>query len=183
MRFGVVALLLGGCVVGGGEGSWVFDGATGLRIELASGEVSVTPSEDGALRLAFDGGGIGQAARPEVGQEGGEVELLASDGLGGGEVDARVPPGIPIEVLLDSGEIAVELVAPADVFLCVATGSVDLVVPAGAYRLDLDVGVGSVAEEIVHDPDAEHAIALCAGAGDVTVRTADDAGEPPTRDR
>lgn len=170
MRYGLWAVLLGGCAIGGGEGSWVFDDASALRVELASGEVVVGPSEDGAVRLAFDGGGIGQAARPEVGQgSDGAVELLASDGLGGGDVEAQVPGGLPITVLLDQGDIEVELEEPADVFLCVGAGSVELVVPPGAYRLDLDVGVGSVSDEIVHDPDAEHALTLCSGAGDVSV--------------
>lgn len=175
MRQAWWTVFLVGCVVGGGDRSWVFDGATALHVELASGSIVVTPSMDDRLRLAFDGGGVGQPARPVVDQlDDGTVTLLASDGIGGGDVDARVPAGIPIEAELDQGDISVTLEAPADVFLCVAAGSVDLVVPPGDYRLDLDVGAGSISAGVVESEGADHLLSVCAGAGDVTVRTPDD---------
>ncbi|MCA9493830.1 MAG: hypothetical protein KC656_10520 [Myxococcales bacterium] len=167
-----LSVLLGGCVIGGGERSWVFDGATGLRVELASGSILVGPSMDDQLRLAFDGGGVGQPAHPDAVQASdGFVSLLASDGLGGGDVDARVPGGIPIEAFLDQGDITVELAEPADVVLCVAAGSVTLVVPPGRYDLDLDIGAGSISQGVVDDPSAPYRLSVCAGAGDLSVST------------
>jgi len=163
-----------GCVVGGGQQSYEFHDLSGITIELGNGEVMVDGSHDAccATELTLDLGGVGsRTARGDV--EVGDDGWLMVDArglLGGGEIDARVPAGLPVEVLVERGEAQIELDAPADVYACVAAGEVYIEVPEGAYDLDLGGGAGQVSTEgVVHDPDAPHRIGACVGAGEVSV--------------
>jgi hypothetical protein len=166
----VLALLLSACVVGGGERSWLFEDATALSVALGSGEVTVVSSPDAAAVVAWDGGGVGQAANPDVWQDGGCVFVDAKGGLGGGELEVEVPAGASVTAHLSRGEITITLDAPADIDACVGAGEITIEVPPGAYALDLQMGAGEISSDITHDAGAEHVIRACAGAGEVTVR-------------
>jgi len=167
-------LLATGCVVGGGEQTYRYDGLTGITIELGSGEVEVLGQPDGCCEteVNLDLGGVGQkAARGdlEVGPDG-WLTVDAKGLLGGGDILAFVPAGLPVEVLVDRGDVLVALERPADVHACAAAGEVTIEVPEGAYDLDLRGGAGEVSTEgVVHDPSAVHTIVGCVGAGELSV--------------
>jgi hypothetical protein len=173
--FGMTALMsLAGCWVGGGEGDWTFDGASSLEIDLGSGDVIVGSSGDEATWVGWDGGGVGKAARPDVFQDAsGAVIVDARTLLGGGDIEALVPSALPIDVLVDRGSASIELADPANVTVCVGAGDVSIGIPPGNYRLDLDLGAGSISSDIVHSDGAPYSIDVCAGAGSIDVHTYD----------
>jgi hypothetical protein len=174
MRFTIlVAAGAGGCLVGGGEVTETFTGATALSIELASGSVTVDSSGDDTLTVSWDGGGVGKAAAsPTIAQDGdGVVTVEARGQLGGGDIGAKVPAGVPVAVLLDRGDVTVRLSAPADLDLCVGAGSVSVQVPDDVdYDLDLAVGAGSVTLGIPDVDGADFVISVCEGAGSIEVQ-------------
>ncbi|MEQ1564667.1 MAG: hypothetical protein ABMA64_03430 [Myxococcota bacterium] len=169
-----IGLWLAGCVVGGGESSWTFQGATSMTASLANGDLRVWSSGGPETLVTYDGGGVGRAALPDVWQDSdGSVHADGGGQLGGGDLDVWVSDGIPVAGFLDRGDLSVELTAPADIEACVGAGSVSIGVPAGAYALEIDAGVGSVDLEIVDDPSAAHTIHVCVGAGDIDVHVYD----------
>ncbi len=164
-----LTLLTSGCVIGGGETYWEFQSPEAVSVRIGSGEVSVRSVDDDVVRIWWEGGGVGDNARPEVERADNGVVFIDADGgfLGGGDVRVGLPAGVGIEAIVDRGEVDVGLQAPSDVAACVAAGEVSIGVPAGGYRLDLDVGAGELSTEMFHDPDAPYEIAACVGAGEV----------------
>ncbi len=171
----VVLAFAPGCVVGGGTQVHRYDDLEGIAIELGSGDVAVWGEADRAseTEVLLDLGGIGQdTARGTLTlQPNGWLHVDARGGpLGGGDIEAWVPAGLPVEVLVERGDVDVVQERPADVNACAAAGSVHIEVPAGGYRLDLDGGAGSIESSGVWDePGAKHVITACFGAGDVEV--------------
>lgn len=167
-----VGLGAAGCVVGGGEVTETFTGATALSISLASGSVTVDSSPDDALVVGWDGGGVGKAANPDIAQDAdGVVTVEARGQLGGGDVTASLPAGVPLSVLLDRGDVTVTLAAPSDLDLCVGAGSVTVAVPDDVdWDLDLAMGAGGITLGIPDVDGAEHTITVCEGAGSVDVQ-------------
>jgi len=168
------ASLAAGCVVGGGEQTHNYRDLAGVSIHLGNGEVEVVSDRDRCCEteLHLDLGGVGaRTARGDVSVDrDGWLTVDARGLLGGGDIEVRLPPGVPVEVLVERGDALVQLDAPADVYGCVAAGSVTIEVPEGGYRLDLAGGAGAVSVDGVwHDPDAVHTIGACVGAGDVEV--------------
>jgi hypothetical protein len=157
-----------GCVVGGSEGTHEFASASSLSMALGNGEALIVSSPDASLRVHYDGGGIGRAARPEIEQdEAGGVWVDGGGPLGGGELEIEVPAGIPVTAEVDSGELTIELSAPADIDACVGAGELSIGVPAGSYDLQIQAGAGEVELGLVNDPNAEYSIRACAGAGEI----------------
>lgn len=71
-----------------------------------------------------------------------------------------------------SGNISIGLDAiPRDVSLAAGSGNVGLTVPRARYRLDLRTKSGNVdVDGLSNDPDADNAIAINAGSGNIRVR-------------
>jgi DUF4097 and DUF4098 domain-containing protein YvlB len=100
-----------------------------------------------------------------------------------------VPAGIPIEIRtttgtvaatdLDvpefdvqsrTGEVSASFVrAPDRIAIAVATGSIDVTVPAGDYRFTASTSTGDVRSDIQDDPTATRSVQLTNGTGDITV--------------
>ena len=89
--------------------------------------------------------------------------------LSGGDFVLWVPEGVRVAAFVDRGSVSGELESPTDIRTCVAAGDIELMVPEGAYDLDLDAGIGdvTVGDGIRNDPDAEHSIEACVAAGHV----------------
>lgn len=164
---GVLALGLSGCVFGGSEEVlWDFDDVTAIDVTLKSGGITIWNADDDQLAIDYDGGGIG-GAPPEVFQTDGTVVVDGRGGLAGGNLELAVPAGVPITAILDRGDMAILLDAPADIDACVAAGELSIGVPPGAYDIEVEAGAGRISVELEHDENAEHFIRACAGAGEI----------------
>jgi len=170
-----VVALAPACVIGGGEQTHRFEDLEGIFIELGSGDVDVWGEEgrERTTEVQLDLGGIGRdTARGTltVGADG-WLHVDARGGpFGGGDIEARVPAGLPVEVIVARGDIDIVADRGADLYACAAAGSVYLEVPGGGYQLDLDGGAGAIdTHGVWHDAGAEHTIHGCFGAGDVEV--------------
>lgn len=98
----------------------------------------------------------------------GDLELET----GSGEVTARGVDAIEAAVTARSGDVVLSFARrPFDVDVEVSSGDIEVVVPAGAYRIEAETRAGDVLLRGVRDnPDAPGRIRLDTTAGDVTVR-------------
>ncbi|MFF3856811.1 DUF4097 domain-containing protein [Micromonospora sp. NPDC002575] len=140
-----------------GSGNVVLSRVGEVDVRLGSGNLELTRAT-GPVRAETDSGNV------EVDDVRGPATLRAGSGdvTGsrlGGQVDAET----------DSGDVTVELAAPASVRAHTANGDVQLVVPAGRYRVRSDVGSGEAELGIVPDPGASLLLDVAAGSGNVTV--------------
>lgn len=167
----LLPLLAAGCLieVGGGSTQWDFEDATALEIRLSSGDVTITSTSGPDVEVYWEGGGVGDNARPEVSTDRfGRVRVDANGGLlGGGSIEVALPAGIDVDVQVERGAIDAHLDAPTNIFACTGAGSITLGVAPGPYELDLGVGVGVIDSDVWHEPGAPYTIEVCLGAGDV----------------
>ncbi|MBB5824875.1 DUF4097 family beta strand repeat-containing protein [Micromonospora carbonacea] len=140
-----------------GSGNVVLSRVGVVDVRLGSGNLEITRAT-GPVRAETDSGNV------EVDDVRGPATLRAGSGnvTGsrlGGQVDAET----------DSGDVTVELSAPASVRAHAGSGDVQVVVPAGRYRVRSDVGTGETELGIVDDPGAPLLLDLAADSGDVAV--------------
>lgn len=178
LPFAPFALLLCvACQVGGGEKSlsWSAEGVGIVDVTLSSGEINVLPGTTDEIYILWEGGGISSQPIFEVTQDGPRLYIDADCGFTcGGELTVELPHALPLELALDSGEANVELTERSSVSACVAAGEVNLLVPSGAYQLDLDAGAGSIdTEGVFHDATAKDQLRACVAAGEINVTGAD----------
>lgn len=171
MRWIWLAVLGGGCVVGGGERSFTAPDVEVVRLRLSGGEIAVQGTDRTDVYVEWDGGGFGRNAQPDIYEQEGELMVDAAGGLlGGGDIWVEVPAGVHIDATVERGEVDIHLLERASVDACVAAGEVTVGVPRGAYRLELAGGVGELSSSgIIDDPDAPYRISVCVGAGEATV--------------
>ncbi|MCK6507805.1 hypothetical protein L6R53_31310 [Myxococcota bacterium] len=169
----LAAALLPACHIGGGDRSWSFpDQVDGVDVRLSNGSITALPAPDGIVRIDWSGGGLGnQKIHPDPVVTDGVVWLDALCGATcGGDITVWLPPGVDFSAQLDKGDVAVELPARADLRACAAMGSVWLEVPAGAWDLQVDVGVGELwVEGVNHDPTSPERIEACVATGDLEI--------------
>ncbi len=163
-----------GCIVevGGGEREWRFVDPVAVEAEVSNGDIQVVSSRNDELIARWDGGGLGDNARPDVDElADGSVRIDADGGVaGGGSLELEVPDGTVLDLTVDRGSIEVTLDAPTSIFACAGAGYVGLTVPPGPYRLQLGAGVGVIDSTIVDDPTAPYTLEVCVGAGEVELR-------------
>ena len=165
-----MALVWSACVVGGGSTTWEFVQPDSLTVLVASGDIDVRSSPDDLMIVDWEGGGVGDNARPDVSDVRGDVVIDANGGIaGGGSVMAEVPDGTTLNLEVARGSIDVELEAPANITACVAAGSVRLVLPPGPYEMDLNVAAGVIGQEVFHEEGAPYRLSACAAAGEIRV--------------
>lgn len=169
----LVAAILPGCHAGGGDRSWTFpDPVEGVDVRLSNGSIEALPAMDGRVRIDWSGGGLGNRnIRPEPVVTDGVVWLDAMCGATcGGDITVWLPPGVDFSGQVDRGDVSVELPDRADLRACAAMGSVWLEVPAGAWDLRLDVGIGELwVDGVNHDPTSPEVIEACVATGDLEV--------------
>ncbi|MCM0674691.1 DUF4097 domain-containing protein [Micromonospora phytophila] len=128
-----------------------------VELRLGSGNIRVVGAS-GPVRAETGSGNI------EVDDVAAPVTLRASSGditarRLGGEVDAEA----------SSGNVTVELTKPASARAHASSGNVQLVVPAGRYRVRSSTGAGDTKLGIADDPTASLVIDVAADSGDLTV--------------
>ena len=91
---------------------------------------------------------------------------------GGGDVRAHALEGGRARVDSRRGDVTLAFSKPpSEVAVDASSGSVEVLVPAGSYRIDATTRAGEVRlVRIRHDPRAERSIVVETSAGDVTVR-------------
>jgi hypothetical protein len=166
-------LLLGGCIVGGGDQDWAFDAAdvTEVSVELSSGDVHIEPGDGEEIEVSWSGGGVSLDAMPTVEVIDGLLVVDADCGLAcGGDLRVTLPAGVPTFARLERGDLHIEQDEGVDIDACVGAGDLHIYVPEGGYCLDLDAGAGSVdMDGIWQDEQAKGFISACVGAGDLQV--------------
>lgn len=170
----VLLPLLGACHIGGGEQVWDFPGqeVEGIDLAVVNGSIDAWPAEDGVLRVAWSGGGVGNHnLRPEPVLQDGVIVIDARCGEAcGGDFEVWLPEGMDLSAQVDKGDVTVELPGRADLRACVSIGAVTLTVPAGGWDLDLGVGVGSLdVQGVTDDPESPYRIEACTGIGDLSL--------------
>ena len=168
-----VAMLASGCLiqVGGGETAWQFDAPAKVEVLVSNGDIDVVSAPGATLFAAWDGGGFGENARPDVFEMSDGTLVLDANGglLGGGTMTVEVPDGTDLDLVVERGAIDVQLDNPANIGACVAAGSISLGLPPGPYELDVGIGVGAIDSDIWHEPGAPWRVEVCLGAGDVDI--------------
>jgi hypothetical protein len=172
MWFGLLSVV-SGCVVGSSDRSWDVGAVEGADLQLSNGELNVRTSHDGGARVDYDGGGFGDAARPEVDIDAEGWLVVDARALGGGELDVAVTAGAPILILQDRGEVDILLSEPADIDVCLGAGELSIGLPSGAYDFDIHLAFGGIDRGLVHDPQSPFKVHACAVAGEIDIFASD----------
>ncbi len=127
-------------------------------------DVRARVPEDVALEARTGFGDVGVEGRV------GDVELRTRSG----DIDARALAGRRARVEARQGDVFLAFTdAPSDVTVEVSSGDVEVVVPAGAYRLDATTRSGDLhLSGVRDDPRATRSITVDVTAGDIVVRGA-----------
>ncbi|WP_320066660.1 DUF4097 family beta strand repeat-containing protein [Micromonospora sp. RTGN7] len=141
----------------GGSGNVRLGVVGAVEFRLGSGNITVTGAT-GPVRAETGSGDL------EVDDVSGPATLRAGSGniTGrglGGQVDAKT----------DSGDLTVELSVPASARAHASSGNVQLVVPAGRYRVRSSVDSGDADLGVTDDPGASLLLDVGAKSGNVTV--------------
>ena len=140
-----------------GSGDLVLTKTGPVDLRLGSGNIQVAGAT-GAVRAETGSGNI------EVQDVAAPVDLHAASGditalRLGGQVAAET----------GSGNVTVELDRPASARVRASSGDVELVVPAGRYRVRSSTGSGDAQLGVTDDPGASLVLDVGTGSGNVTV--------------
>lgn len=160
-----------------GSGSIRVSRASGtVEAQTGSGEIRVSDT-DGEVRLTAGSGDIrvtdvrGQArlktGSGDISVTGVHAAVRLETGSGSIEGD-RLNGGVTVNT--GSGDVDLTLDRANTVWAKTSSGSIDLIVPRGAYRLNVHTGSGATNLGVADDPDAPHQLELRTGSGDITVR-------------
>jgi hypothetical protein len=141
------------------SGSLDIAGVSSVDVQSDSGHVKVE-NVSGAVNLRHDSGSIDLR---DVG-----AVTLHSDS---GSIEGRNVRG-PVDVTSSSGHIDFALAQPNDVKVRSDSGSVELTVPGGPYRVQGNSDSGHRSFEVPTDGSAAHTIDVTTDSGSVTVRAA-----------
>ncbi|WBB66944.1 DUF4097 family beta strand repeat-containing protein [Micromonospora sp. WMMD812] len=128
-----------------------------VQLRLGSGNVQLTGAS-GAVRVETGSGDI------EVSEVAGPLNLRASSG----NITARRLTG-QVDAEANSGDVEVELDQPVSARAHASSGNVNLVVPAGRYRVRSSTGSGDANLGVADDPTASLVLDVSAGSGDVSI--------------
>ncbi|MDO5053542.1 MAG: hypothetical protein Q4E05_11700, partial [Pseudoclavibacter sp.] len=116
----------------------------------------------GAVEVEADSG--------QVTLRGGAESLRAEVRSGSFEFRGEAPGGAELEVRSGLLDVELEGPRPERLDVRVRSGSADLTVPPGAYRVETTVGSGSIDSEVRHDPGADARISLSVESGSGRLR-------------
>jgi len=162
----VVDLEVGG--LGFGDVGYTVDGGTLFidgdcgRVSLCGGDVIIQTPPGVALDIDLNAGDL-------------SVDGIDGDvfvGVGAGDIELTDLRGSSVTALLGAGDAEIGLRDDfAALWVEVGTGSLELDVPAGGYRMSLDAGAGDIDLEMVSD-DSQAAASIDAytGAGEIRIR-------------
>ncbi|MEW2380191.1 DUF4097 family beta strand repeat-containing protein [Micromonospora sp. NPDC047812] len=146
-----------------------------VEMRLGSGNIRVTASS-GPVRAETGSGniqvaGAGGPVRAQTGSGNVEVDEVAAAvtlRTSSGDITGhRLDGGVDAET--GSGDITVDLTTPASARVHASSGNVELVVPAGRYRVRSSTDSGDAELGVTDDPSATLVLDLSTGSGNVTV--------------
>ncbi|MBY8875178.1 DUF4097 domain-containing protein [Micromonospora sp. PLK6-60] len=140
-----------------GSGDVEFSDTGPVEFRLGSGDVQVRGA-GGAVRVETGSGNI------EVTDVAGPVRLRASSGNITG---SRLAGAVDAEA--SSGNVTLDVTASVPTRAHAASGDVQVVVPAGRYRVRSSTGSGDADLGIADDPGASVLLDVSAGSGNVTL--------------
>jgi Putative adhesin len=171
-----------------------FAGVSSVVVEIDNGSIAMSPAGDDKVGVrttlnGFSGGlpvagnhlengllTITSACPPNSMNCYVEDELTIPAGLPvkvrttTGTVDATDLDVSEFDIQTRTGAVTGSFARPPDrVAIAVATGSVELTMPAGSYRFDASTTTGSVRTDVQNDPAAQRTLQLSTGTGDITV--------------
>jgi hypothetical protein len=125
-----------------GTGSLDLTGVSSVEARVSTGSINIADATGNVTARTDTGSVTGTGLRSDV--------VVATVGTGG---------------------VSLELATPADVEATTGTGSVEVTVPADAYRVEASTGLGELKVGIQDDPNGRHRLALRAKTGKVTLAT------------
>jgi hypothetical protein len=141
-----------------GSGTVLARGVREVDVELGSGDIRVR-EVSGAVDARTGSGDV------TLVRVAGPVDVQSSSGSISGSGLAG-----PVVADTSSGDVALELTRAQEVRASTSSGDVDLMVPAGRYRVDTGDDDEGADIEVVDDPDARYALELDTSSGDIAVR-------------
>lgn len=160
------------------SGDVTAEGARSVDLRSSSGDVTVR-GVSGAVAVAASSGrveltDVGENASVEV--QSGDVGVLGVRGdatvrSSSGTVTVTGAAG-KVDVEATSGDVAIDAAQIVDVTAHTKSGSLEVTVPRGRYRLSVDVSSGDISSAVTDDPSGNAALNLSATSGNVTVRYA-----------
>ena len=146
-----------------------------VRGELRSGDIGLDGVGATDLRLTSGDIMVRNASGAVTARStSGDISVL--DGKGGAKIEATsgnvrvMNVGGPVDAQVTSGDVEVQLAAPNSVTARANSGDVNVMVPAGSYRVTADTGSGDhTITGIVDDPSAKNVINVHTGSGDARV--------------
>jgi hypothetical protein len=140
------------------SGDLILSSVSAVDVKVDSGTVTITDAT-GNVKVTTSSGDV--RAVNVAGN-------LTAD-VSSGSVVARGLTGATTQVTTSSGDINLSLNKPGSVLAEASSGSIDLVVPAGSYRVDAHADSGEVDVRVPTDPAGQYHLQLNAESGDVTV--------------
>jgi putative component of toxin-antitoxin plasmid stabilization module len=142
------------------SGDVLLERVASVDVEVGSGRTTVREVA-GAVNIDNDSGDLdaNTVGGDFVGRVGSGSTRLA--GMGGS-----------VTIDADSGDVDVAMTTVSSLRADVGSGSLDVTVPQGAYKIDVDAGSGDKKIDVKNDPNGAAELYLRAGSGDVTVRAA-----------
>jgi hypothetical protein len=157
------------------SGTVSLDGVASVDLRVASGDVDVT-NVAGSVAVETGSGTV------EADQVRGDVTVHTKSGDihvddVNGKANLRANSGTinadnlrdTVDAEAQSGDVTVQLTAPASVRARASSGSIDVRVPDGAYKVLTKASSGEADAEIDNDPNAAHTLDVSTSSGDITI--------------
>ncbi|HZO63887.1 MAG: DUF4097 family beta strand repeat-containing protein [Kribbellaceae bacterium] len=142
-----------------GSGDVVLEGLGDIDVESGSGNVTATDAA-GAVTIDIASGDL------TVDGAAGPVDLETKSG----EIKAgRLTGGQHVQARAASGDIELDLDAPAQVTADGRSGDISVRVPEGSYNVEADTRSGDTDVQVASSPEGTHLLKLDTASGDVEV--------------
>ncbi|MEV0003162.1 DUF4097 family beta strand repeat-containing protein [Micromonospora sp. NPDC050980] len=156
--------------------SWEVTAPKGVAVRGGTGSGNVDLTDVGAVEFTLGSGDLtisGASGEVRAATTSGNIRLVEATGpvrvrAKSGDIEARRLTSA-VDAETTSGNLTVELDQPVPARLHATSGNVDLVVPAGRYRVRADARSGDTDVRVPNDPGASLLLDVSATSGNVTV--------------
>lgn len=138
------------------SGDLSITGAAGLDLRSRSGDIQLRDLT-GDVKLNVTSGDL------TLDNVDGKVDVEATSG----DVEAKQVKGGPVRLRTTSGDLRVELAEPTSVDAEGTSSDIEVIAPAGAYKVHTETRSGDVKNDLTSDQSATHTIEATTVSGDV----------------